>query len=145
MHPRTGVDLMTFNLKWSFNNSKVGKLDAVSFGIPAFESADGFKTCPMAGACAAVCYARQGTYRWPAVVAARELNLKIARTIDGGMNEWWEFVRLANSDLHRIKNKLVRVHDSGDFFNQRYLDAWIKLAEYHPGKRFYAYTKEDNP
>lgn len=123
------------NLKWSFGNSKVSKLDAVSFGIPALESADGFKTCPMAGACAAVCYARQGMYIMPNVRASREFNLRVIR------DSVHEFIRLADEDLSGIKSKLVRIHDSGDFFSQTYLDAWIFLARKHPAKTFYAYTK----
>lgn len=123
------------NLKWSTGNAKVSKLDAVSFGIPALASADGFKTCPMAGACAAVCYARQGMYIMPNVRASREFNLRVIR------DSVHEFIKLADEDLSAMKQKLIRIHDSGDFFSQTYLDAWIFLARKHPGKTFYAYTK----
>ena len=128
------------NLRWSIHNSKVSKLDAVSFGIPAFKSADGFKTCPQAGACAPICYARQGTYRWPATIKAREHNLKRARECDTPAGRVG-FILDANLDLKRIKACLVRIHDSGDFFNQRYLDAWKEIARQNPSKTFYAYTK----
>jgi hypothetical protein len=126
---------MSFHLKWSFNNEKVSKLDAVSFGIPAFESADGFKTCPKAGACAAICYARQGHYRMPNVVEAREFNLRIVR---GDLDR---FVAMAVEDLKKIPNRTIRVHDSGDFFSEDYLRAWYKIARAFPEKRFYSYTK----
>ncbi len=126
---------MKTKLKWSFSNKKVTKLDAVSFGIPAYESDNGFKTCPKAGACAAVCYARQGTYTWPVVKAAREFNLTIARL------DLEAFKRHALDDLKRIKQTIIRVHDSGDFFNQEYLNAWIDIARANPTKLFYAYTK----
>ncbi len=123
------------NLKWSEGNSKVSKLDAVSFGIPAFKSADGFKTCPKAGACAAVCYARQGFYTMDNVQATREHNLAKAR------GDLREFVRMAVEDLQTMTYKLVRIHDSGDFFSQDYLSAWVEIAKRNPGKTFYAYTK----
>lgn len=123
------------NLKWSFSNRKVTKLDAVSFGIPAFKSETGFKTCPKAGACAAVCYARQGTYTWKTVQNAREFNLKRIRADIG------RFIVDASEDLKKIKQSIIRVHDSGDFFSQEYLDAWMGLALLHPNKTFYAYTK----
>ena len=123
-------------LKWSRDNTKVSKLDAVSFGIPAYRSEDGFKTCPQAGACAAVCYARQGTYTFSVVKQAREYNLAYFR-LKGFIN----FVNSAIEDLNRIRAKYVRVHDSGDFFNQRYLDAWGAIAWAMPEKTFYAYTK----
>ena len=124
-----------YNLKWSFGNEKLSKLDTVSFNIPAFRSADGFETCPKAGACATLCYARQGHYMMPHVAATREFNLKIVR---GDLST---FVFLATEDLLKIKNKIIRVHDSGDFFSQKYMDAWFFLARSFPDKKFYAYTK----
>ncbi len=126
---------MQLKLKWSFGNQKVSKLDAVSFGLPAYESIDGFKTCPQAGACAAVCYARQGRYRMPNVAGAREFNLARIRGDLRG------FIVDALEDLQSIKQHLIRVHDSGDFFSQDYLDAWVFIARKTPAKTFYAYTK----
>lgn len=126
---------MKLNLKWSFGNTKLEKLDTVSFNIPAFRSADGFQCCPKAGACATLCYARQGRYILPNVAKAREFNLDIVR------NRLPEFVELASTDLQKIKNSTVRVHDSGDFFSQAYMDAWFTIAKSFPEKKFYAYTK----
>lgn len=123
------------NLKWSTGNEKLQKLDTVSFNLPAFRSADGFQVCPKAGACATLCYARQGRYIMPNVAASRESNLAKVR------GDLTIFVREASEDLSNIKNKIVRVHDSGDFFSQGYMDAWFTLARLHPKKHFYAYTK----
>jgi hypothetical protein len=123
-----------FNLKWTKGNTKLKKLKTLGFGIPAFASQDGFKTCPMAGKCATVCYARQGTFTWPIVKAAREFNLSVARQSN--------FATLAIDDLKRLKAfKVVRIHDSGDFFSQDYLTAWFTIAMAYPEKIFYAYTK----
>lgn len=124
-----------FHLKWSFANEKVRKLYAVSFGIPAFDNKDGFKTCPGAGACAGVCYARQGRYLWSNIANAREFNLEIVR------KSAKKFAKLAIEDLSKINEDIIRVHDSGDFFNQGYLNAWYEIAYAHPDKQFYAYTK----
>jgi len=35
----------------------------------------------------------------------------------------------------------IRIHVSGDFFNQNYFDAWIEVAKRYPTRLFYAYTK----
>jgi hypothetical protein len=35
----------------------------------------------------------------------------------------------------------IRIHASGDFFNQNYFDAWIKYAHQHSKIRMWAYTK----
>lgn len=124
-----------FNLKWSFGNTKLAKLDTVSFNTPAFRSADGFKVCPKAGACATLCYARQGRYILPNVARAREFNLAIVR------GDLTHFTNMAIMDLKLIKNATVRVHDSGDFFSQGYMNAWFVIASAFPEKKFYAYTK----
>ena len=39
------------------------------------------------------------------------------------------------------KTKLVRYHQSGDFFNQAYFDAWLLVARNNPDLTFYGYTK----
>lgn len=39
---------------------------------------------------------------------------------------------------------VIRFHVGGDFFNQEYFDAAVKLAENHQDKLFYAYTKSLN-
>jgi hypothetical protein len=36
---------------------------------------------------------------------------------------------------------IVRIHVAGDFFNQRYLKAWLIVAKRNTRKLFYAYTK----
>lgn len=122
-------------LSWSLNNSKLEKTDTASFNLPAFVSADGFKVCPMAGTCAAVCYARQGRYMFRPVREARERNLAVVR---GDLNA---FTTAAIADLAHIKHSVIRVHDSGDFFSQAYLDAWFAIARVYPSRTFYAYTK----
>lgn len=35
----------------------------------------------------------------------------------------------------------MRIHSSGDFFNQKYFNAWVLVAKAMPEKIFYAYTK----
>lgn len=123
------------NLKWSDGNGKLKKTGTVSFNLPAFRSADGFEVCPMASVCASLCYARQGRYIMPDTIKAREFNLAIVR---GDLDA---FVTAALADLKRIRKTSIRVHDSGDFFSQAYLDAWFRIAAAFPEKNFYAYTK----
>lgn len=124
-----------YNLKWSFGNSKLKKTNTISFNIPALKSKDGFTTCPMAGKCASVCYAMQGMYKWKTTQAPREFNLKAIRA------NIKQFTQDAIRDLARIKQTSIRIHDSGDFFSQEYLDAWKAIANHFQDKEFYAYTK----
>lgn len=36
---------------------------------------------------------------------------------------------------------IIRIHESGDFFNEVYFRAWLLVAKLHPHIHFYAYTK----
>ncbi len=123
------------NLKWSTGNSKLKKTGTISFNLPAFKSADGFKVCPMAGLCAGLCYAQQGRIAASFAQKPREENLAAVR------GDLTTFVSNAIADLGRFRNTSVRVHDSGDFFSQDYLNAWAAIAQAVPSKKFYAYTK----
>ena len=49
---------------------------------------------------------------------------------------------LIEKSILRKKNvKLVRFHQSGDFFSQMYFDAWLLVARNHPEWIIYGYTK----
>ena len=92
-----------------------------------------FKTCPGAGDCRLICYAKKGSYRYPCVIHKRLLAL--AWTFTDG------WVGKAIDDLSKTKMKAVRIHDSGDFYSQEYLRNWFEIADCHPEKLFYAYSK----
>lgn len=105
----------------------------LTWGIPAYESRDGFRTCPLAGECAKGCYARQGAYTWSNVSQAFERRLQLARSPG--------FVATIVAELQRRQPDYVRVHDSGDFFSQSYFQDWRAIALSQPAVQFYAYTK----
>jgi Gene product 88 len=111
----------------------------IGFGIPAdhnFQDSSGqtVNTCPGATACRSVCYAKQGRYLMPNVMAARQDNLaeSLKETFVEDMIKALTSARSYN---------VIRIHDSGDFYNQTYLDKWSAIAAALPGKIFYAYTK----
>jgi hypothetical protein len=132
------------NLKWTMGNEKLNKANGNSYrilgyGIPADFDLDGGNTCPGASACRGVCYAKQGRYMMPNVRDARRHNLDYF--LKYGPNE---FFLMAKQDLMRLTKRtynVVRIHDSGDFFSQEYLDCWKSIASAFPNVIFYAYTK----
>jgi hypothetical protein len=123
-------------------NRELREVGAWNWTLPALGAKldDGrtIHTCPQAGACAALCYARSGTFRFKNVKAAHARNLKLV--IDTPAE--WEAAM--NDEIARyIKpGSYVRIHDSGDFFTADYLVAWMRIAANHPAVTFYAYTKE---
>jgi hypothetical protein len=133
-------------LKFQKGDAKLGK-NIHTFSLPAGHS------CPFAYECAAYadeetgkiedgkfqrfrCFAASDEALRPTVRKARWHNyraLLAARTKVGMYNLiMYSFPKKAT---------LVRVHVSGDFFNQDYFDAWMDVADYFKHIKFYAYTK----
>jgi hypothetical protein len=140
---RKAENTMTYNLKWTMGNAKLVKTSGESyrvlgFGIPADYSFEGGNTCPAANACRGVCYAKQGRYLMANVRDARMHNFNLFQS-RGKLG----FIGDAIADLTRLVKRynVVRLHDSGDFFSQDYLDAWKAIACAFPNTIFYAYTK----
>ena len=139
-----GSGMKQYNYAWSFGNTKLKKEGIVSFNIPALVSETGFKTCPNAGICGSLCYARQGRYTMSSVQAPRERNL--ARLLDTAANNEWAWLDVVCDLVDDIKRlpkrvKLIRVHDSGDYFDPIYMRAWLDVAQQCPDITFYCYTK----
>lgn len=97
-----------------------------------------YNTCPSAGVCSQVCYARVGAYRWPAVRRKHEANLHfVLEDLPG-----WEHAMIAELGAPKFQDRWVRIHDSVDFFSDEYTQAWLRIMRARPTVSFYAYTKE---
>lgn len=123
-------------------NSELKPLGVWNWSLPAWAGrlADGraYNTCPSAGICRFVCYARNGTYRFPAVKAKHEANLTFVLDDPAG----WEAAMNRELSAPRFTNRWIRIHDAGDFFSDEYTRAWLRIIRSHPRTMFYAYTKE---
>jgi hypothetical protein len=123
-------------------NSDLKKSGIYGWTLPAHwvTLSDGskFNTCPNAGACAAFCYAKNGTYKFKNVLKAHTDKLELVlKDLEG-------FKTLMNAELSKTKykNKYIRIHDAGDFFSKEYAKAWIEIAKQNQNINFYSYTKE---
>lgn len=145
-------------------NSEMRKSGVWNWTIPAhWTRVNGkiFHTCPQAGVCAQICYAKYGTYRFPTVKAKHQRNLeRVLSDPDRWMQDMLVELRhkrfsptMQERDLpvqtdpwleewRRVGGQAVRIHDSGDFFSEDYLHRWMSIAEAVPWVLFYAYTKE---
>lgn len=104
------------------------------FGLPAHKSASGLITCPGAGKCLIGCYAQQGWYRSWKVKRLQERRLRL--TFKGE-----KFVQAINQEIQRRKPKVVRIHDSGDFYDISYLERWVRICFMNPAVTFFTYSK----
>lgn len=100
-------------------------------------------TCPYRTPhCELLCYARKAERMYPTVLPSRHSNWEWAERDD--------FVEyMTNTIWHayifgRKEELIVRIHESGDFYNQEYADKWLQImlnCSVLPGVKFIAYTK----
>jgi Gene product 88 len=140
-------------LKLSIGNGKIAK-DTLIFSLPAG------KTCPGALYCKSFavvdangkrtikdgehtefrCFAASSEVQYDAVFYSRARNFQL---VVNAMRDD-SLVNLINESIqsHRTKRvSKVRIHESGDFFNHHYLDAWLEVARLNPDLKFYCYSK----
>ena len=86
------------------------------------------------------CYSASQEAQYTSVYNARLYNFELLKSCKS-VNEIYDLLDIS---IPKIKFSPFRVHDSGDFFNQRYFDAWLKLARNNPKCVYYAYTKSLN-
>lgn len=127
----------------TYGNSKLKKsrkqhgVMIASFDLPAGV------TCPRAGACRQFCYASTGNFGFKSVKGHAERNL--AAVVD----DRTQFIKDLQADIDQLKAKAkragcapaIRIHASGDFFAEWYVDLWMTMAAVNPGVTFYCYTK----
>ena len=102
------------------------------------EGRKAIRVCKQADACAALCYARSGTYMFRNV---REHHIEnLLMVVD--QLPVWEAAMTEELQHKRYANAAIRIHDSGDFLSAEYLHAWLRIMRGAPGIRFYCYTKE---
>jgi len=125
------MNLLTQNSKLKKTSKQLG-VRVFNFGIPAYKSASGKLTCPMADSCVKFCYAKKGAYIWSNVKPAFEKRYELSKTD--------VFVDKMYDEILKKKPDYVRVHDSGDYYSKKYLNKWIDIALLFPEVRFYSYT-----
>ena len=81
------------------------------------------------------CFSASDESRSPQARAQRWYNFDLLRKLD-----FEDMVNLIFSSIPHNMD-ICRIHVGGDFFNQRYFEAWLHVARLLPNKTFYAYTK----
>ena len=91
------------------------------------------------------CYALKPQVRFPKVLEARNRTYEVTK---GAL-----FVELMNSELadwemkltkKNVKQRVVRIHEAGEFYSKDYIKKWRKIAEANPSWTFYSFTKRLN-
>ena len=103
-------------------------------------------TCPFAAEhCKHFCYAVKAETAYPTCLPSRMKHLEESQQADFVQRMIFTIEAYLNRPSYRNAKKIVvRIHESGDFYNQRYADKWIRIMEHFVyDKRivFMAYTK----
>lgn len=110
--------------------------DFIIWNLPAI------KTCPFATEhCKAACYARKAEKAYPDCLPCREKNFSDSRQ-DDFVNRMILTI-LSIRKYSKKKNLIVRIHESGDFYNKAYAEKWLRIIDACKGEKitFIAYTK----
>lgn len=104
------------------------------------------KTCPYATEmCKSLCYAIKAERCRPSAKASRAEHFEISKAD----NFVERMIFTIESNLSRpgykaAKRVVVRIHESGDFYNEKYAEKWLAIAEHFKADKrvvFMAYTK----
>ena len=103
-------------------------------------------TCPYATEhCKALCYAVKAETAYPNCKPSRLRHLEQSRRADFVKRMIFSIsAYLEKPSYKRAKKIIVRIHESGDFYNYRYLCKWYEIAEHFTSDKrivFMAYTK----
>jgi len=85
------------------------------------------------------CFSASQEVVFPSAYNKRKANFDAMRSLKSSYD-------MANAIADAMPKNLgiCRIHVAGDFFNQKYFRAWHLVAEWHPDRLFYAYTKSLN-
>ena len=85
------------------------------------------------------CYALQSQKQYIYSYMFRYLNTILAKNYTDILKD------IIITQIKSAKSKnIIRIHSSGDFFTQDYIDMWNCIIGQFPNKKFYAYTKRLN-
>jgi len=127
-----GTAILTQNSKMK-KTSLENNVKLFNFGIPAYKTASGKITCPFAKDCVKYCYAQKGAYSWSNVKPAFEKRYELTKDSN--------FVQIMTDAIKSKKATHIRIHDSGDFYSNKYILDWFTIAVNNPNVVFYFYTK----
>lgn len=123
--------VVKFNFeRFNAGNSKLSN-SILIFDLPA--GSDG--SCVDCSACEGTCYAKFAQVFYPSTKLFRDVNFELAKNYPETL------FTLLEMQLSSTKNNVVRIHSSGDFYDEKYVDNWIELIHKFPKKRFYCYSK----
>jgi len=110
-------------------NSKLGP-KVLTWSLPPIT------TCRPSTWCIKNCYAQKGTFRFKNVKEALDRNLIASKQED--------FEEKVIGQINRAQTRFVRIHVSGDFYSEEYIDKWINIVQACKQSIFLFYTRRSD-
>lgn len=82
------------------------------------------------------CFSASQEVAFPSTYNLRKHNFDTVKSFDNSLDMAYAIQLAMPANLG-----IGRIHVGGDFFNLKYMMAWIRVAEWNPARLFYAYTK----
>jgi hypothetical protein len=120
--------------------SRTSKMPGPSFGTSAFDCQTGSKLRAVEGSVCAKCYARKGSYVWPAVREAHARRMSKLMTAIKNADARRQWVSAMASLLDGVT--YFRWHDSGDLQSAEHYALIVEVCEATPKTRHWLPTKE---
>jgi hypothetical protein len=134
-HERAGIPIKSAD-RLTYGNEKLKGI--LIWDLPAIT------TCPSCAECKGSCYAVKAQVRYPMTMAFRWTNLLLYL-----LDPVWTEKQILSQMINRSRGyESLRIHSSGDFFDQEYIDWWEGIVRYlraqTPGPwKIYSYSKAD--
>ena len=104
------------------------RMNIPTWSLPAVD------TCPGATeSCVKYCYAKKAENIWRGVRPSRDRNYQASLSPD--------FVEKMVGLVERAGSEYIRIHESGDFYSQEYLNKWFEVAKRLPRNKFLAFSQ----
>ena len=84
------------------------------------------------------CYATKGNYNYPSVRNALGIRTWLV------YNDLDFLYRAIRAQIEIYEIKYIRIHASGDFCSDEYINMWVDICLNYPGTLFWSYTKNRN-
>ncbi len=92
------------------------------------------KTCPQSTElCRKYCYGNKSWAQYPRVRATRNKNYTKSKQKS--------FVKNISEMIPKLRTKYFRIHETGDYYSQAYLDKWFEIVKAFPDIRFVTFSK----
>jgi len=121
--------------------SKISSRDNSAFSLPAgpHRKWGGRGTCPGATKACEGCYAMKGRHYFQSVQKSFVRNRLLLQKLQKHKS-FNKAIQLL-SEMIPKNTKIFRIHESGDFYSQWYIQVWAKVVRSRPDVMFWAYTR----